>query len=49
MHTIAPSVWLPSAVVGLTFISLAGLKFYGLYRGVEGGAGKPFAQRLCGT
>jgi len=25
------------------------LKFYGLHRCIEGGAGKPFAQRLCGT
>jgi hypothetical protein len=41
--------WIPQVVVGLSFITLACLKFYGLYRGIEGGAKRPFAQRLCGT
>ena len=41
--------WLSSVFVGLIFITLACLKFFGLYRGIEGGAKKPLAQRLCGT
>jgi hypothetical protein len=41
-------VWVP-LLVGITFTALACLKLYGLARGIVGGAGKPAAQRLCGT
>jgi len=41
--------WFPLAVVGTTFTLLGSIKLYGLARGVEGGIGKPFAQKLCGT
>jgi hypothetical protein len=41
-------VWVP-LLVGITFTALACFKLYGLARGIEGGAGKPTAQRLCGT
>jgi hypothetical protein len=41
--------WLPGALVGVVFTSVACLKFYGLRRGIEGGRGKPFRQQLCGT
>jgi hypothetical protein len=41
--------WLPGILVGVVFTSVACLKFYGLRRGIEGGRGKPFPQRLCGT
>ena len=43
------SEWLPPAFVGVCFTALGGLKVYGLFRGVVGGAGTPFSQRLCGT
>jgi hypothetical protein len=43
------SEWLPPALVGASFTALGGLKVYGLWRGVVGGGGKPFGQRLCGT
>jgi hypothetical protein len=36
-------------MVGVIFTLLASFKFYGLHRGIEGGRGKPFRQRLCGT
>jgi hypothetical protein len=41
--------WLPPALVGTTFTLLGSMKLYGLWRGVVGGADKPFATRLCGT
>ncbi len=41
--------WLPSALVGATFTVLGCLKLWGLRQGIVGGAGKPVAQRLCGT
>lgn len=37
------------AIVGLTFTLLGVLKLVGVYRGVTGGADKPFAQQLCGA
>lgn len=43
------SDWLPLATVGSTFTVLACIKFYGLARHIDGGAGKPYRQRLCGT
>jgi hypothetical protein len=43
------SEWLPQAIIGVSFTALGGLKFYGLWRGVVGGADKPLGQRLCGT
>jgi hypothetical protein len=39
----------PQLLVGFTFTTLACLKFYGLARGIEGGARKPLRVRLCGT
>jgi hypothetical protein len=41
--------WFLLATVGLMFTILGSLKVWGLTRGIVGGAGKPFAQRLCGT
>ena len=41
--------WLPLTTVGITFTALGCVKFYGLSRGIVGGAGKPIGQRLCGT
>lgn len=41
--------WFPLTFSGTFLIVFGGLKLYGLYRGIEGGAGKPFAQKLCGT
>lgn len=40
---------LPPLLVGLTFTLFALVKFYGLARGIVGGARKPAVQRLCGT
>ncbi|GEM_PF-1470286 len=40
--------WLPPAMIGLTFTIPAGLKLYGLKRGIVGGRDKPAVQRLCG-
>jgi hypothetical protein len=41
--------WLVPASVGLPFTLVGALKLYGLWKGIEGGAGKPFATRLCGS
>jgi hypothetical protein len=41
--------WFLLATVGLMFTILGCIKLWGLKQGVVGGAGKPFAQRLCGT
>lgn len=41
--------WFPLATVGLMFTLLGGIKLWGLKEGIEGGAGKPVVQRLCGT
>jgi hypothetical protein len=46
---IAVDVWLPPALVGTTFTLMGSLKLYGLFRGIVGGADKPFGTRLCGT
>jgi hypothetical protein len=43
------AAWFPPALVGITFTLLGLIKLYGLLRGIEGGGGKPFTQRLCGT
>jgi hypothetical protein len=40
---------LPQLLVGIVFTAIAGFKFYGLRRGIVGGARKPAMQRLCGT
>jgi hypothetical protein len=42
------SDWLPYAVVGVTFTTLALLKVYGFRKGIVGGGGKPAACRLVG-
>jgi len=41
--------WFPPALVGTTFTLLGSLKLYGLWKGVVGGADKPFVTKLCGT
>jgi hypothetical protein len=41
--------WPPPALVGTTVRLLGSLKLDGLWRGVAGGADKPFVTRLCGT
>jgi hypothetical protein len=46
---IALGDWIPDALVGVVLTLVAGLKFYGLRRGIEGGRGKPLGRRLCGT
>ena len=43
------AAWVPPALVGLTFTLVGSLKLYGLFRGVVGGADKPYMTRLCGT
>jgi len=37
------------AFIGLQFTVIGLLKLYGLWKGVVGGADKPFMTRLCGT
>jgi hypothetical protein len=49
MKGIGISNWLIPLALGSIFTALACLKFYGLHRGIAGGAAKPLAQRLCGT
>jgi hypothetical protein len=46
MH--ADDVWIP-LLIGAVFTALAGFKFYGLTRGILGGARKPNWDRLCAT
>jgi hypothetical protein len=46
---IAITDWLPLAAAGVLFTTLGCLKLYGLWRGIEGGGGKPAFQRACGT
>jgi hypothetical protein len=41
--------WLIPALIGAQFTLLGSLKLCGLWKGVVGGADKPFATRLCGT
>jgi hypothetical protein len=41
--------WLIPGLIGLQFTVLGLLKLWGVYRGVVGGADKPFVQKLCGT
>jgi hypothetical protein len=41
--------WFVPAMLGPPFTLIGSLKLYGLWRGVTGGAHKPFAARLCGT
>ncbi|MDB2686818.1 hypothetical protein N9Y42_06360 [Mariniblastus sp.] len=41
--------WFPLTLLGLTFTFLGCVKLYGIARGIEGGARKPFSERLCGT
>jgi hypothetical protein len=41
--------WFIPALLGVYFILLGSLKLYGLWKGVVGGADKPFTTRLCGT
>lgn len=43
------SEWLPPLAVGVMFTSIAMLKFYALARGIEGGPGKTWWQRMRGT
>jgi hypothetical protein len=46
---IYPIDWFMPGVVGVFFSVLGGLKLYGFFRGIEGGADKPLARKLCGT
>jgi hypothetical protein len=41
--------WFIPALLGVSFTTFGLLKFYGLRRGIVGGRGKPFTERLCGT
>ena len=40
---------LVAAAIGVVFTVLGGLKLYGLWKQVEGGADKPFFRQVCGT
>jgi hypothetical protein len=42
-------IWVPTALVGVSFTGLGLIKVYGLARGIVGGGGKPASQRLCGS
>jgi hypothetical protein len=46
---ISLSQWLPPALVGTLFTLIGLLKLYGLWKGIVGGAEKPYTTRLCGT
>jgi hypothetical protein len=41
--------WVPPLAVGIMFTFFGCAKFYGLAKGIVGGAAKPFRQRLFGT
>lgn len=41
--------WFPPAMVGGMFAVFGLLKVYGLFRGIQGGGGKPLAERVCGS
>lgn len=41
--------WLPPALVGVMFTTMAVAKLYGLCKGILGGADKPVAERICGA
>lgn len=41
--------WFVPLVLGLWFTLFGSLKLYGLWKGVVGGADKPFLTKLCGT
>jgi hypothetical protein len=41
--------WFIPALLGMWFMFFGSLKLYGFFRGVVGGADKPFVTRLCGT
>ena len=43
------ATWLPAALVGASFTSVALMKIYGFSRGIVGGGCKPVSQRLCGS
>ena len=43
------AAWLPCALVGVAFTSLALVKIYGFSRGIVGGGCKPLSQRVCGS
>jgi hypothetical protein len=43
------SDWFPLTVVGSMFTLIGLIKLNGLRRGIVGGRGKSFRQRLCGT
>jgi hypothetical protein len=40
--------WIP-LLLGSMYTLVAGLKFYGLARGIVGGRDRRFTQKLCGT
>ena len=41
--------WFIPALIGVQFTLLGSLKFYGLSKGIVGGADKPLVTKLCGT
>jgi hypothetical protein len=41
--------WFPLATVGATFSALGVIKLLGQHRGIVGGGGKPWQQRLAGS
>jgi hypothetical protein len=49
MISFADWFWFIPALIGVQFILIGSLKFYGMWKGVVGGADKPFVTRLCGT
>lgn len=43
------SAWFPPLAAGVVFTSLGIAKVYGRCRGIEGGGGKPWQARACGS
>lgn len=43
------STWFPPLAAGLLFSGLGLAKIYGRCQGIEGGGGKPWTQRACGS
>jgi hypothetical protein len=41
--------WLIPGFIGVTFTLVGALKLFGLHRGIECGANKPFVEKLCGS
>jgi hypothetical protein len=47
-HIFSSGAWIP-LLIGIHFTVFGCLKLYGRSRGIVGGAGETFQNRLCGT